>query len=334
MYENKVVKVNMNSRLVSVIMPAYNAAAFIGESIQSVIAQTYQYWELIIIDDGSTDATAERIKKFAEKDERIKYIYQENGRQGKARNNGIRNSRGEYIAFLDADDLWVPHKLAIQVDLINKEMVDLVFSDAHAFQENKDHSFSMSVQPGNFKGSHDFAYFLETNRIPILTVLTKRTAIEQVNGFSERTELQNAEDLHLWLKLLLEGYSFFALKDSLAYYRLAANSATAHDRQVIFQSLFVLQDLSLLYPVYKKEISRAFNTRIHQFICQNNINDGKVLERLLDIGNAIKKKPSAAVAFKWAYRLLGKRLFRLMYKRFSTDPHKVQLIEDVSSISI
>ncbi len=324
----------MNNHLVSVIMPAYNAAAFIGESIHSVIEQTYQHWELIIIDDGSTDATAETIKGIAEKDDRIKYIYQENGRQGKARNNGIRNSRGEYIAFLDADDLWVPHKLAIQVELINKELVDLVFSDAQSFQENKNHSVSMGVQPGRFQGHRDFDYFLETNRIPILTVLTKRTLIEEVNGFSERRELQNAEDLHLWLKLLLAGYSFLAVKESLAYYRLAANSATAHDRQVIFQSLYVLQDLSLLYPVHKKDITQAFYSRIHKFICQNNIKDAKVLERLLDIGNAIKKHPASNVACKWIYRLAGKRLFRLMYKHFSTDPHKVQLIEDVSSISI
>src|ERR1700759_692275 len=101
----------MTEPLVSVITPAYNAGNFIHETIDSVIAQTYTNWELIIIDDGSTDNTAAIVKQYVVRDSRIKYLYQQNGKQGKARNNGMTHSSGTIIAFLDADDTWTPHKL-------------------------------------------------------------------------------------------------------------------------------------------------------------------------------------------------------------------------------
>src|SRR5919106_5413407 len=101
----------MSANLVSVIMPAYNAEKYIAGSIRSVIVQTYSDWELIVVDDGSTDSTATVVQEFVARDPRIKYIFQENGRLGKARNTGIRNSSGPLIAFLDSDDLWVPIKL-------------------------------------------------------------------------------------------------------------------------------------------------------------------------------------------------------------------------------
>ena len=86
--------------LVSIIMPAFNSQRYISESIESIIAQTYTNWELIVVDDGSTDRTAEIVSTFTKSDNRIRYIYQENQRQGKARNAGISISKGEWIAFL------------------------------------------------------------------------------------------------------------------------------------------------------------------------------------------------------------------------------------------
>src|SRR5690349_25117803 len=104
----------MTEQLISVIMPAYNAEKFVAESISSVITQTYKNWELIIVDDGSTDNTKNIIEEFAKHDARIKYIYQENAKQGKARNTGIAMAKSGLVAFLDADDLWLPQMLESQ----------------------------------------------------------------------------------------------------------------------------------------------------------------------------------------------------------------------------
>lgn len=104
--------------LISIIVPTYNRAHLIGETIQSVIDQTYKHWELIIVDDGSTDETKKIVDEF--NDERIQYLSIEHcGVLGKVRNRGINSSKGDHIAFLDSDDLWLPHKLDYQLSLLN-----------------------------------------------------------------------------------------------------------------------------------------------------------------------------------------------------------------------
>lgn len=101
--------------LVSIIIPAYNAEKFLGEALDSVLKQTYADWEAIVVDDGSTDGTAEIAKNYSLKDRRIKYVYQENRRMAAARNKGISIAKGEYVAFLDADNIFWPNKLEAQV---------------------------------------------------------------------------------------------------------------------------------------------------------------------------------------------------------------------------
>jgi glycosyltransferase involved in cell wall biosynthesis len=103
--------------LVSIVIPAYNAARFVGRAIESVLNQTYPHWELIVVDDGSTDATPTIVQAYGE---RLRYICQRNARQAAARNRGVAESRGELIAFLDADDVWRDDKLARQVELLSR----------------------------------------------------------------------------------------------------------------------------------------------------------------------------------------------------------------------
>ncbi len=103
--------------MISVVIPAYNAGGFIKRTIDSVLAQTYRDYEVIVVDDGSTDNTAEAVKSYAGK---IRYIYQENAGDGPARNTGIRAAKGDWIAFLDHDDEWLPEKLRLQMELLNR----------------------------------------------------------------------------------------------------------------------------------------------------------------------------------------------------------------------
>ena len=102
----------MSDPLVTVIVPAWNAGSYIAETVESVLGQTHQRWELIVVDDGSTDDTAERLRPYRAS---LRYLRQENAGPGAARNTGLSAARGDYIAFLDADDLWLPEKLAVQL---------------------------------------------------------------------------------------------------------------------------------------------------------------------------------------------------------------------------
>jgi glycosyltransferase involved in cell wall biosynthesis len=120
---------NSDSPLVSIVVPVYNCAEWVGFTVDSVLNQTYTNWELLLINDGSTDQTPAVLEELASKDSRIRVIHQTNGKQGKARNNGIRSSKGSWIAFLDADDLWPPNKLNDQLKISIDQSVDLSFTD-------------------------------------------------------------------------------------------------------------------------------------------------------------------------------------------------------------
>ena len=118
---------------ISVIVPTYNYAHFIGDCLDSIFAQTYKDFEVIVIDDGSTDDTARVLEKYKGE---IRYIYQENKGLPAARNTGIKAAQGEYLAFLDSDDLWLPEKLGEQVLFLRNEAdMGIIFSDASAFNE-------------------------------------------------------------------------------------------------------------------------------------------------------------------------------------------------------
>jgi len=112
----------------SIIIPAYNAAKYIDETIQSVLDQTYRNWELIIVDDGSTDNTSDVISRYLS-DERIQYVYQNNSGVSTARNNGILRSKGQFVAFLDADDIWLNENLNKKIELLKYHKFDWVFCD-------------------------------------------------------------------------------------------------------------------------------------------------------------------------------------------------------------
>lgn len=233
----------MDKNLVSVIMPAFNSATFIKEGIESVVNQTYTEWELIVVDDGSVDHTAAIIQSFTTVDKRIKYLHQENGKQGKARNFGIKNSEGSYIAFLDADDTWTPDKLSVQMAVMLEDRnVDLIFSQGYLSTNGI--ISDCDVQIKSTWTDADLETFIDCNQIPILSVIIKRKILEKVNLFNESLRIQNAEDYHLWLKLLIAGGTFKSISNRLFYYRVHATQSTYQNKNLVgpifsaFENLF------------------------------------------------------------------------------------------------
>jgi teichuronic acid biosynthesis glycosyltransferase TuaG len=294
---------------VSVIMPAFNASDYIRESIDSVIEQTFTNWELLVIDDGSTDGTSDLIKDYCNQDQRIKYFHQENGKQGKARNLGISYANGKYIAFLDADDLWIPEKLEIQLQQIKEKNVDLVFSDSYIFhnENSVDRSSRMNVSNVTLKGNVALEMFLQANRIPILTVLAEKDKVLLVDSFSEKLGIQNAEDYHLWLKMLIGGCVFYGSNKTLASYRIHGKSSTSNDKLASNQILEVFFDLmkrnvdlkQILLKALKREYRKQYARRVYS---------KSDLSILIDNNCRYIEKQHCAYFFKFLNFFLGTRI--------------------------
>jgi glycosyltransferase involved in cell wall biosynthesis len=246
-------------------MPAYNARQYITESIESVIAQTYTNWELIIVDDDSTDDTASIIKEFSQQDPRIKYLYQDRGRQGKARNKAIKNSNGDYIAFLDADDLWEQSKLEVQIDAIeNSPDITLLFTQGFILQPDGD-SIPMDVKVQNWSFQNDIDLFITQNQIPILSVLVKKQAIIDAGYFSEDLAIQNAEDYHLWIKLLKQT-TFLSIPNRLFYYRVHEQQSTYKNNNLSMAVAYAFINLASAQIIDKQ--NNTLRTRLKWFIFQ------------------------------------------------------------------
>lgn len=168
-------------------MPAYNAGRYIAESIRSVQAQTYADWELVVVDDGSTADTAEVVRGVAAGDERVRLVSQPNGRLGRARNNGIAHSRGQLIAFLDSDDLWLERKLELQLKAFAETDAELVFTDGFVFRgdDAADESKTFNIPRGRLAGTELFDLLFLHNHVPVLSVMLRRELWERAGGCEE-----------------------------------------------------------------------------------------------------------------------------------------------------
>ncbi|MEY2480082.1 MAG: hypothetical protein QOI04_1009 [Verrucomicrobiota bacterium] len=207
--------------LVSVIIPAFNAQHYIGAAIQSVIDQTLADFEVIVVDDGSTDQTGSIVSDFCASDSRIRLITRENGKLARARNTGITAASGRFLAFLDADDTWHPTKLEKQIELSGGTEAGVIFSDA-AYVADEPISlptYLFGVYFGFFSGRAMFRRLYERNAIPISSVLLCRNLLGVECFFDESAQFRGVEDYELWLRLASKGITFFGLKEKLITYR-------------------------------------------------------------------------------------------------------------------
>ncbi len=200
---------------VSVIIPIFNRADLISESIESVFVQTYRDFEIVVVNDGSTDNTLEVLSKY--EGDNVRIINQKNQGQGIARNTGIKASKGELIAFLDSDDLWLPAKLARQVELFDADP-NLVwcYSDAMCFSDKTNHDlYPFSYRNKPYKGQVA-RYLLLKCFIPTLTVVVRRSVLNEVGLFCN---LPTKEDWDLWLRIAAN-YPVRRVPEVLARYRM------------------------------------------------------------------------------------------------------------------
>jgi len=188
---------NILTPLVSVIIPTFNREKFIGEALHSILQQTFLDFEIIVIDDGSTDGTADVIKLFPT--DKLRYIYQKNRGRSNARNHALRLAKGSYIAFLDSDDLYLPSKLELQVSYMEEHPeVGMIYTSAYCMDESGNsinHHYDAKVSGWIYK---DIAFFVPVT-ITLPTVMARREVFDKVGGFDEKME--RFEDTDMWRRI-------------------------------------------------------------------------------------------------------------------------------------
>ena len=212
----------METPAVSIIMPAYNAGATIAESIQSVLNQVYQYWELIVVDDGSKDNTSEIVNTFINKEKRVILLrLLQNGGLPNARNEGCKMARGKFIAFLDSDDLWHVDKLAMQLHFHSVHPdIEISHTDFHLFNDQGflKRPLKYFIDLKRHKQGQIYPRICYRNPIGILTVMAKKTLLQEVGFFD--ASLWTMEDQDLWVRIAKRKIEFGYISRVLGYYRI------------------------------------------------------------------------------------------------------------------
>lgn len=235
----------MEENKVSIIIPVYNAEKFIGKTIESILNQTYKNWEMLIFNDKSKDNSLKIIKKYSEKDERIKVVdSKENVGVVAARNKLIEIATGEFIAFLDADDYWKQNKLEKQIKFMRKNNALISCTEYTRVTEDEKEINDIII-----KEIITYEDMLKNNYLGCLTVVYNANKLGK-RYFKER---KKNEDYVLWLEIVKETKIIFGLKENLAFYRVLNNSRSsnkikvAKDRWEVYRKI---ERLSLLKSIY------------------------------------------------------------------------------------
>lgn len=212
--------------LVSIITPTFNSAKYIAETIQSVQKQTHRNWEMIIVDDGSTDETETIINQLILQDNRIQFLkLEQNSGPAIARNKGIEKATGVYMTFLDADDIWFPTFIENSIKTIQKTGIPFVFSSYKRSNENLEFVYSDFIVP------QKVTYFdiLKTNSISCLTAFLD---VEKL-GKKHMPIIKKRQDMGLWLQYLKEIPFAFGIQEPQAIYRIRKNSLSRKKSDLI-----------------------------------------------------------------------------------------------------
>ncbi len=275
--------------LISVIIPAYNAEKTIKETINSVLNQTFSDFELIVINDGSKDATLEIISQIT--DPRLKVISYNNAGASVSRNRGFRNSIGEFIAFLDADDLWTPDKLAAQLAALkNHPECDVAYSWTDCIDES-----SQFLRRGGYTTVNGDAYahlllsdILENGSSPLI----RRQAFLDIGGFDE--SLPAGQDWDLYLRLAVK-HQFVTVPKTQILYRVSSDSLSANHEKLETGSLRVIAKAFAQAPESLQYLKPYSLSNLYKYlsfkVLQEPPSSKKGLVAMKLIWNAVKNDP-------------------------------------------
>ena len=250
MKKNKILSISREKSqpLVTVITPLFNAQDFIGETIESVLDQTYQNWEMIIVDDCSTDNSRDIVKKYEAKESRIKLIELEKNFGGPARprNVGLDISKGDYLAFLDADDVWLKNKLQVQINEMLVNNLDFTSTDSKFIDDNSIDTIinkhKIVIFFKKIKRKATLSDVIKGNFISTSSAIVSKNFISK---FDENKDFIGVEDMYLWMKILNEkNVRYKYITDKLIKYRASSTSLSergVNQKQVIKANLCILK---------------------------------------------------------------------------------------------
>jgi glycosyltransferase involved in cell wall biosynthesis len=252
---------NFDPALISVVMPCYNAAPYVEEAVASVLGQSYPQVELVVVDDGSTDGSTEIIQRLAaEHPDRITALYQSRAGPYAARNHGLAHARGNFIAFLDADDYWDLDALKQMHDAIDSTQADLAYC---GWQNVGIAAIDSRPQiPPEYTEKDRVISFLQSCPWPINAELIRRPLVDKIRGFSERAP--TAMDYDFLLRLLARQPRLVRLTEVLAYYRHYPRGEAHIPRwQQVFDAMTVRRDFASHHPELVAHLTAAF---LHELI--------------------------------------------------------------------
>lgn len=251
--------------MISVVIPLYNKEQSIATTLQTVLNQTYQDFEIVIVNDGSTDHSVEEVAKVT--DPRIRLIHQSNAGVSAARNRGIEEARGEFVAFLDADDEWNPDYLKTQYKLTQKYPECSVFACNYEFKDAQEKVTPTIIRKLPFKGEDGILsnYFEVANcsHPPLWTsaVMVKKNAIQSIGGFP--IGIKSGEDLLTWARLAVNGKIAYA-KQAYAVFNVEGYSISEKPKRIPAKQDIVGQELKALLKVYPSKELRLYNALWHK----------------------------------------------------------------------
>lgn len=251
--------------MISVVIPLYNKERSIISTLQTILKQTFQDFEIIIVNDGSTDHSVQEVKKIT--DHRIRLIHQVNAGVSTARNRGIETAKGEYIAFLDADDEWKPDYLETQYQLAKKYPECNVFACNYEFKDAQGNVSPTIIRKLPFKEKDGilFNYFevASCSHPPLWTsaVMVKKKAIQSIGGFP--VGIKSGEDLLTWARLAVNGQIAYNKKSS-AIFNIEGYSISEKPKRIPAENDVVGQELEALLKKYPSKGLRLYNALWHK----------------------------------------------------------------------
>lgn len=242
-------KENYDNELVSIITPVYNAERFLTETIDSVIRQTYASWELILVDDCSTDKSEILILNKIKTDDRIKYLkLDKNSGAAIARNRGIKEAKGNLIAFLDSDDIWDNTKLSRQVEFMKKHHIGFSFTDYTLISENGT-NYNKINSVIHVPKLIDYNFLLKNTVILCSSVMIDKRII----GEFKMPLIRAGQDTATWLLILKRGYYGYGINENLVKYRQVKGSISSNKFKAIKRTWNLyrnVEKLSMIKSIY------------------------------------------------------------------------------------
>ncbi|MBE9066479.1 glycosyltransferase family 2 protein [Leptolyngbya cf. ectocarpi LEGE 11479] len=317
--------------LVSVIIPAYNAEHFIERTIISVLNQTYRNLEIIVVDDGSCDRTAEIVRAMAGQDQRIVLLQQTNGGVAAARNTGIRHAKGDFIAPLDADDIWYPENIVKQLNCFQKTGKPLGLCYAWTVDIDDDDHLLRNFRAARIKGSVARTLLCHNFLGNASASLIRRECFDAVGGYDDsfhQKQIQGCEDWDLYLRIA-EKYAFDVVPEFLIGYRRTPESMSSKDTVKMAQShSYMLKKTSLRRKDDLSLCYRLSKSSFYMYLARQSYLNGNPNRTVKWLLTALQLDP-ITIPFRYGFYLL---LFKGL---ISTGPDSVSsLLNYITSLLV